>query len=100
MGWKGEERLVHVAAGPVTLAGNLSLPEGARGVVLFAHGRGSSTGAALMAAVERPDVVGAVVSRGGRPDHRGVPRRIYRDLGHADAHRDCGGGRSVDDHSQ
>src|SRR5919108_4095866 len=40
--WVGEERLVHVAAGPVTLEGNLSLPEGARGVVLFAHGSGSS----------------------------------------------------------
>jgi putative phosphoribosyl transferase len=38
----GEERLVRVAAGPVTLEGNLSLPEGARGIVLFAHGSGSS----------------------------------------------------------
>jgi dienelactone hydrolase len=37
-----EERLVHVATGPVTLEGNLTLPEGARGVVLFAHGSGSS----------------------------------------------------------
>src|SRR6266404_692867 len=37
-----EERLVRVAAGPVTLEGNLSLPKGARGVVLFAHGSGSS----------------------------------------------------------
>lgn len=40
--WEGEERLVHVAAGPVTLDGDLGLPEGARGVVLFAHGSGSS----------------------------------------------------------
>jgi len=39
---QGEERLVRVAASPVTLEGNLSLPEGARGVVLFAHGSGSS----------------------------------------------------------
>jgi dienelactone hydrolase len=31
-----------VAAGPVALEGNLSLPEAARGVVLFAHGSGSS----------------------------------------------------------
>ena len=38
----GEERLVRVAAGPVMLEGNLSLPEGARGIVLFAHGSGSS----------------------------------------------------------
>jgi len=145
---QGEERLVRVAASPVTLEGNLSLPEGARGVVLFAHGSGSSrhsprnryvaqllneaklatllidlltadeeaidlptahlrfnigllaerlvaatdwltqhpvtrdlrvgsfgastgAGAALVAAAERPQVVGAVVSRGGRPDLAG-----------------------------
>ena len=36
------EYLVHVGAGQVTLEGNLSVPEGARGVVLFAHGSGSS----------------------------------------------------------
>lgn len=36
-----EERLVRVTAGPVTLDGNLNLPEGARAVVLFAHGSGS-----------------------------------------------------------
>jgi putative phosphoribosyl transferase len=39
---KGEERLVRVAAGPVTLEGNLILPENAYGIVLFAHGSGSS----------------------------------------------------------
>lgn len=39
---EGEERLVHVVAGPVTLDGDLGLPEGARGVVLFAHGSGTS----------------------------------------------------------
>src|SRR5438552_5567976 len=38
----GDERLVRVAAGPVTLEGNLNLPKGARGIVLFAHGSGSS----------------------------------------------------------
>ena len=38
----GEERLVRIEAGPVTLEGNLSLPEEARGIVLFAHGSGSS----------------------------------------------------------
>jgi dienelactone hydrolase len=146
--WEGEERHVRIAAGLAILEGNLSLPEGARGVVLFAHGSGSSrhsprnryvarllnagklatllidlltpdeeivdlrtahlrfdislladrlsaatdwltqqpdtqrlrvgyfgasTGAAaaLVAAAERPDVVGAVVSRGGRPDLAG-----------------------------
>ena len=39
---EGEERLVRVAAGPVTLEGNLILPENAYGIVLFAHGSGSS----------------------------------------------------------
>jgi len=145
---KIDERLVRVALGRLTLEGNLNLPEDARGVVLFAHGSGSSrysprnrhvaemlnearlatllidlltseeemidmqtvslrfninllaqrvvavtdwflqypytqnlrlgyfgasTGAAaaLVAAAERPKVVGAVVSRGGRPDLAG-----------------------------
>jgi putative phosphoribosyl transferase len=145
---KIEEQSVHVAAGSVTLEGNLSLPEGTGGIILFAHGSGSSrhsprnrhvarmlndaklatllvdllttdeeaidmrtahlrfdigllarrlvavtdwltqqpethelrigyfgasTGAAaaLLAAAERPEAVGAVVSRGGRPDLAG-----------------------------
>jgi dienelactone hydrolase len=148
VGWKGEEHPVRVAAGRVTLEGTLSLPEGAYGVVLFAHGSGSSrhsprnryvaqrlneaklgtlqvdlltsdeeaidlqtahlrfdiallaerlvgatdwltqhpdtrplpigyfgastgAGGALVAAAERPNVVAAVVSRGGRPDLAG-----------------------------
>lgn len=139
------EQVVRVPAGSVTLAGNLSLPAEPRGLVLFAHGSGSSrhsprnrhvanrlnearlatllvdllteeeerldrltaelrfdigllahrlagiadwlsaspdasalsigffgastgAGAALVAAAERPDRTGAVVSRGGRPD--------------------------------
>jgi putative phosphoribosyl transferase len=143
-----EERPVTVSAGTVDLEGSLGVPEGARGVVLFAHGSGSgrhsprnrqvaralreaglatllidlltpeeeeedlrtghlrfdigllaqrlagatgwlaqipdtrdlrvgcfgaSTGAAaaLVAAAQRPDEVGAVVSRGGRPDLAG-----------------------------
>jgi len=33
---------VHVPAGPATLAGELTIPPGARGIVLFAHGSGSS----------------------------------------------------------
>jgi len=144
---------VRISAGPVELEGNLSVPEGAGGVVLFAHGSGSSrhsprnryvarvlkerglatllidlltpdeeeadlrtghlrfdvgllaerlagatdwlrrepdtrdlrigyfgastgAGAALVAAAERPQEVGAVVSRGGRPDLAGdaLPR--------------------------
>src|SRR5438132_12944352 len=42
MQWEGEEHRVRVASGAVDLEGNLSLPEGARGIVLFAHGSGSS----------------------------------------------------------
>ncbi len=41
-GRRGEERFVRIPAGAVTLEGTLGLPEGARGVVLFAHGSGSS----------------------------------------------------------
>jgi len=37
-----EERLVQVASGSVNLEGNLNVPEAAPGVVLFAHGSGSS----------------------------------------------------------
>jgi dienelactone hydrolase len=37
-----EEGLVYVKAGRVTLEGNLLIPDGARGVVMFAHGSGSS----------------------------------------------------------
>ena len=143
-----QERVVRIPAGPLTLDGNLVLPEGARALVLFAHGSGSSrhsprnrhvarllneaklatllvdlltmeeeqidwrtahlrfdiallaerlvqatdwlseypktrelrvgyfgastgAGAALVAASERPEQVGAIVSRGGRPDLAG-----------------------------
>lgn len=145
---QGDVRPVRVPAGSVVLDGDLGIPDGARGVVLFAHGSGSSRlssrnryvakslreqglatllidlltpeeeavdlrtrhhrfdiaglaerlvgatdwlvaapetetlkvgyfgastggGAALVAATERPDVVAAVVSRGGRPDLAG-----------------------------
>ena len=141
-------QLVRVPAGSVTLEGNLAVPDGAQGIVLFAHGSGSSrhsprnravaralqqeglatllidlltpdeemvddatarlrfdidllaerlvgatdrlgedpathglrvgyfgastgAGAALVAAAQRPNVVRAVVSRGGRPDLAG-----------------------------
>ena len=37
-----DEQLVQVPAGAVTLEGNLGVPAGAHGVVLFAHGSGSS----------------------------------------------------------
>jgi len=142
------DRPVQLRAGAATLDGDLTVPEGASGVVLFAHGSGSSrhsprnravayqlnlaglatllidlltpeeerseartghlrfdigflagrllaatdwltrdaqtaamrvgyfgastgAGAALVAAAERPEVIGAVVSRGGRPDLAG-----------------------------
>jgi putative phosphoribosyl transferase len=150
-----EERLVRIRAGEVTLDGDLRLPDHARGIVLFAHGSGSSrnsrrnryvaellnegklatllldlltreeeavdmrtahlrfdidllarrlvvatdwltqdpdtrqlpigyfgasTGAAaaLVAAAERPEVVAAVVSRGGRPDLAGPALPLVR----------------------
>jgi putative phosphoribosyl transferase len=38
----GSERAVRVPAGPIELEGDLTLPQGAIGVVLFAHGSGSS----------------------------------------------------------
>jgi putative phosphoribosyl transferase len=145
---RGAEQAVQVTAGPVLLEGNLTVPGDAAGIVLFAHGSGSSRhssrnrnvagklreaglatllfdllsadeeavdrytghlrfdigllaerlagatrwlttrpavadlpvgyfgastggGAALVAAAELPDVVRAVVSRGGRPDLAG-----------------------------
>jgi pimeloyl-ACP methyl ester carboxylesterase len=37
-----DEQLVSIPAGEVVLEGNLNLPDDARGVVLFAHGSGSS----------------------------------------------------------
>ncbi len=37
-----EHRLVNVSAGSVTLEGDLDIPDGAEGIVLFAHGSGSS----------------------------------------------------------
>ena len=36
------EQAVHIPAGEITLEGNFSFPAGAKGVVLFAHGSGSS----------------------------------------------------------
>jgi len=152
---QSDEQVVRVAAGSVTLEGNLVLPDKVRGIVLFAHGSGSSRpsprnrfvaqalqqgglatllidlltrdeetvdlrtrqlrfdigllaarllaatdwlaqnsdtrnlrvgyfgastggGAALVAAAERPDAVGAVVSRGGRPDLAGPALSLVR----------------------
>jgi len=44
----------------------------ARGPRVGYFGSSTGGGAALVAASERPDVVGAVVSRGGRPDLAGI----------------------------
>ena len=41
-GGTGGERAVQVAVGAVTLEGNMVVPPGAKGLVLFAHGSGSS----------------------------------------------------------
>jgi dienelactone hydrolase len=149
------ERLVWVPAHSAQLEGNLSVPDGAHGIVLFAHGSGSSrhsprnrfvagalqeaglatllidlltaeeemvdvhtahlrfdiellaerlvagtrwlmqdrataelpigyfgastgAGAALLAAAHMPDIIGAVVSRGGRPDLAGTALPLVR----------------------
>ncbi|MGK7905723.1 MAG: dienelactone hydrolase family protein [Synechococcus sp.] len=39
---KQEEGLVAICTGKVALEGNLDIPDGARGIVVFAHGSGSS----------------------------------------------------------
>src|SRR5260370_38858402 len=36
------DSLVHVTAGPIILEGNMAIPDGVHGIVLFAHGSGSS----------------------------------------------------------
>ena len=42
LGAQGTEQPVQVAIGHVVLNGDLAIPDGARGIVLFAHGSGSS----------------------------------------------------------
>src|SRR5215204_6387944 len=39
---KKEDQLVQISAGQATLEGNLSIPKNSEGIVLFAHGSGSS----------------------------------------------------------
>lgn len=41
-GRKPEERPVIIPSGQIELAGDLAIPEGAKGIVVFAHGTGSS----------------------------------------------------------
>ncbi|MCL5257119.1 MAG: alpha/beta hydrolase, partial [Chloroflexi bacterium] len=38
---RGVQRIVNIQSGDLQLPGNLVVPEGARGIVLFAHGSGS-----------------------------------------------------------
>lgn len=40
--YRCQEKSVEIAAGDLSLPGSLTLPEGAQGIVLFAHGSGSS----------------------------------------------------------
>jgi hypothetical protein len=37
-----DEKLVHVKIGKIILEGNLAIPKASKGIVLFAHGSGSS----------------------------------------------------------
>jgi putative phosphoribosyl transferase len=48
-----QDRLVQVRAGPVVLEGDLALVDGTKGVVLFAHGSGSSRHSARNRSVAR-----------------------------------------------
>lgn len=69
---KNGTREVQIPAGEITLNGELIIPRNA--AAEFAHLRAgyfsASTGAAaaLVAAAQLGEIVGAVVSRGGRPD--------------------------------
>lgn len=47
------DKEVEVAAGPVVLAGHLSVPASARGIIIFAHGSGSSRNSPRNLAVAR-----------------------------------------------
>src|SRR6266508_4114745 len=91
-----QDTVVSIPAADVALEADLAVPDGARGIVLFAHGSGSSRHsprnrmvaerlhqaglatvlAELLTAAHRPADVRAVVSRGGRPDLAGnfLPR--------------------------
>ncbi len=71
--------VVEIAVAEGTIVGDLLVPDGATGVVCFAHGSGSSRHSSRnqqVAAARRPETVAAVVSRGGRPDLAGdaLPR--------------------------
>src|SRR5215207_4788785 len=54
-----DEHLVRVSVGPVVLEGDLSVPDDAQGIVLFAHGSGSSRHS------PRNRVVARVLTEGG-----------------------------------
>lgn len=61
---RADEQTIRVPAGPVQLEGNLEVPDGAAGVVLFAHGSGSgrhSPRNQAVAAALRADGLGTVL---------------------------------------
>jgi len=67
------EETVTIRNDHTALAGFLEIPSKPAGIVLFAHGSGSGrfsprAAAALQAAAQASFEVGAIVSRGGRPD--------------------------------
>ena len=63
---------VRMLAGRLTAAADwLSLPEAAGDVPLAVFGASTGAAAALFTAADRPDRIGAVISRGGRPDLAG-----------------------------
>ena len=69
---RGEGRAVRVSAGPVELEGNLGVPQGARGVVLFAHG--SAAAGTVPATATSPGCFAKLAwLRSGRP--HSPPRR-------------------------
>ena len=64
---------IDLLAGRLVAAANwLSRQDATRHLRLGLFGASTGGGAALVAAAERPDLVGAVVSRGGRPDLAGT----------------------------
>jgi pimeloyl-ACP methyl ester carboxylesterase len=64
---------VEIPAGAAVLEGDLTVRSDVRGIVVFAHGTGSGRFSPRNRA--GPERVGAVVSRGGRPDLAGEALR-------------------------
>ncbi len=106
-------RSVSIPAGEVRLDGELTASRAAAaGIVVFAHGSGSSRHSArkqflacplqkrslgrLAPAAARPDTAGAVVSRGGRPDLAvRALQDVFEEPGALEKVTDLGGSWSV-----